>query len=76
MSNQTNTPPPAAQHFDAFVVKKFTDKENKERSTWSRIGVAFPHDDGKGFNLNLDAIPVDGKVVVRLYEAKGDDTES
>ena len=32
---------------------------------WLNIGLVFPHKDGSGFNLILQAFPLDGKIVVR-----------
>ena len=32
---------------------------------WLNIGLAFPHKDGKGFNIVLQALPLDGKIVCR-----------
>ena len=32
---------------------------------WLNIGLAFPHKDGKGFNIMLQAFPLDGKIVCR-----------
>jgi hypothetical protein len=32
---------------------------------WLNLGLAFPHKDGKGFNLVLQAQPLDGKIVCR-----------
>ena len=40
---------------------------------WTRIGSAFPHQDGKGMNVLLDALPVDGRLVLR--ELSDDDAE-
>lgn len=38
---------------------------------WTRIGTAWPHRDGKGFNIQIDAIPLDGRVTLRVpSEAK------
>jgi len=40
------------------------------------IGAAFPHKDSLGFNIVLQAIPIDGKIVLRPPKEKGeDDTE-
>lgn len=36
-----------------------------EKSFFTRVGVAFVHRDGKGFNILLDAMPVDGKITLR-----------
>jgi hypothetical protein len=35
---------------------------------WLNLGLAFPHKDGHGFNILLNALPLDGKLVVRRYE--------
>ncbi len=32
---------------------------------WLNLGLVFPHKDGKGFNLMLQALPIDGKLVCR-----------
>jgi len=32
---------------------------------WLNLGLAFAHKDGKGFNLMLQAFPLDGKLVCR-----------
>lgn len=32
---------------------------------WLNIGLAFPHKDGSGFNIVLQALPLDGKIVCR-----------
>ena len=41
----------------AFIVKKFTDKEGTEKSRWLDIGSVWTHRDGKGFDVNLEALP-------------------
>ena len=59
-----------------YTVYTIVKRERKD-DFWLNIGVAFPHDDGKGFNVFLQALPLrDGKVVLREAEAKageGDD---
>ena len=49
----------------AFTVIK---REGKE-DCWLDIGVAFPHKDGRGFTVKLQAIPLDGKIVCREITA-------
>lgn len=39
---------------------------------WTEIGAAFAHKDGKGFNVQLRALPLDGRLVLRVPEAKAD----
>ena len=32
---------------------------------WLDLGLVFPHKDGRGFNILLQAFPLDGKIVCR-----------
>jgi hypothetical protein len=32
---------------------------------WTKVGAAWPHQDGKGFNITLSALPLNGRLVVR-----------
>jgi hypothetical protein len=32
---------------------------------WLNVGLVFPHKDGGGFNIMLQAFPLDGKIVCR-----------
>lgn len=41
-------------------------EENK--SYFNRIGAVWTHKDGEGFNIQLDSVPVDGKVTVRSVQ--------
>ena len=41
----------------------------KQDDYWLNIGVAFPHENGDGFNVLLQALPIgDGKLVMRAYD--------
>lgn len=43
-----------------------------ERAFWTKIGAAWPHNDGEGFNINLSAVPLSGRLVIRtLREREG-----
>lgn len=60
----------------AYTVRDFTKKETGEvDSSWSRIGVAWLHKDGKGFDVSLEALPVNGRVVLRLNTPKPTQTQ-
>jgi len=44
----------------------FSVREGKgDKSYFNRVGVAFEHKDGKGFNIDLEAVPVNGRIVLR-----------
>ena len=38
---------------------------------WLNIGLVFPHKDGNGFNMILQAFPLDGKIVFREITEDG-----
>ena len=41
---------------------------------WLSLGLVFPHKDGNGFNIVLQALPLDGKIVCReITNEEGDD---
>ena len=38
----------------------------EEKAFWTRIGAAWPHQDGEGLTLQLDLVPVNGgRIVLR-----------
>jgi hypothetical protein len=39
---------------------------------WTRIGAAWAHQDGEGFNITLTAIPVNGRIVLRAKKEAGE----
>lgn len=45
---------------EAFVVTG-----EGESAFWTKLGAAWPHDDGKGYNLELVGLPLTGKLVIR-----------
>jgi hypothetical protein len=65
-----------SDRYDVLVVEKYEDEAGAEKSNWTRIGVAFPHKDGNGLNVELKAIPVSGKLVIRRHDAKARTNEA
>lgn len=63
-----DTKPPShiAWHVTGSDKKKF----------WSRVGAAWSHKDGKGFNLQLETLPIDGRIVLRHPQEPKDDGEA
>lgn len=47
------------------------DSENG-KGFWTRIGSAWPHGDGKGFNIQIDIVPLDGRVALRIISEMND----
>ncbi len=67
MSNEPNANPKAPTHV-AYHVR---DREGG-KAFWTRIGGAWPHADGKGFNIQLEVVPLDGRVTLRVATEKKD----
>ena len=55
----------------AYTVKPIGDGK---KAAWSKLGAAWAHRDGKGFYVRMDALPLDGKVVLR--EAADDQVDA
>lgn len=54
---------------DAFVVSG-----DGRKATWTRIGAAWPNDDGKGYNIVIaPGLAVSGKIVLREPRPQGDE---
>jgi hypothetical protein len=47
--------------FIAYTVKS---RGKGQTAIWTRIGAAWPHNSGVGFNIELEALPVDGRLVL------------
>ena len=39
---------------------------------WTRIGAAWAHNDGKGFSVQLESVPLDGRISLRVAEDRND----
>jgi hypothetical protein len=67
--NGRSDPPPACtapQSLLAYHVKDTAAGENGEkRGVWTRVGAAWPNKDGKGYNVVLDVMPLDGRLRLR-----------
>jgi hypothetical protein len=50
-------------------------KREGQDDYWLNLGLVFPHKDGKGFNIILQAFPLDGKVVIREITGEDKDAE-
>lgn len=55
--------------FIAYTVKN---RAKGQAAIWTRIGAAWPHSGGNGYSIELEAYPVDGRLV--LIEPKPEDT--
>ena len=51
-------------------------KREGQDDFWLNIGLVFPHKDNGGFNIMLQAFPLDGKIVCREITAEDEATEN
>jgi hypothetical protein len=55
--------------FNVYTVIEYT-KGKEKKARWLQIGAAWANKDGEGINVQLDALPIDGKLVLRVPKAK------
>jgi hypothetical protein len=55
----------------SHIAYQVREREGKD-SIWTRIGAAWVHKDGKGFSIQIDAVPLDGRISLRLPTEKKD----
>jgi hypothetical protein len=67
-SNKTASSISKAPTHIAYHVR---DRKGAE-AIWTRIGSAWAHADGKGFNLQMDVIPLDGRISLRVPAEKAE----
>ncbi len=63
----TNTDTPNRPTHRVYAVRK----AGKEKAYWTQIGAAWVNQDGKGFNIKLNLVPLDGTEIV-MREAPAD----
>jgi hypothetical protein len=51
------------RYLNVFIVEEFETSGGKTGHNWTKVGVAFPHADSGGFNIELKAFPRDGRLV-------------
>ncbi|MEL6171494.1 MAG: hypothetical protein AAFR02_05705 [Pseudomonadota bacterium] len=56
----------------AYAVKPIGDGK---KSIWTKIGAAWAHKDDQGYEVRMEAVPLDGRLVLRtVQEADADQT--
>jgi len=54
----------------AYIAYAVIDRGDDKKSKWREIGVAFPHNDGKGFDILYDVLPLNGRITLRVSDKK------
>ena len=57
---------------NALAARKYTDRDGNEKTSYTRIGVAWPFRDKEGYTVRLEAMPApqDGEFVILLMPPK------
>jgi hypothetical protein len=59
----------------AYIAYSVRNNDEQGEGFWTRIGAAFPHKDGKGFNLLVDVFPLDGRITLRVPTEKSEESK-
>jgi hypothetical protein len=52
--------------YHAYHIKDINAGENSDKhGIWTKISAAWPNKDGKGFSVQLDLLPPDGRLILR-----------
>lgn len=67
MSTTNNSSSKSPSH----VAYQVRDREG-QKGFWTRIGSVWAHADGKGFNVQLECVPLDGRITLRIVDDNND----
>ncbi|HEY5298684.1 MAG TPA: hypothetical protein VIK59_12260 [Verrucomicrobiae bacterium] len=65
----TDTKTQPASKAPSHVAYHVRNREGGE-GFWTRIGSAWPHADGNGFNIQIETVPLDGRITLRVASEK------
>jgi len=54
-----------------YIIYQVTFNPHKQKPVWHKIGVAFSHIDGEGYDLHMNSFPISGSVVMRKAKKNG-----
>ena len=69
--SDNNQPQAASSKSPSHIVYHVRDRKEAS-SIFTRIGAAWPHKDGKGFNIEISVVPIDGRITLRVATEKKD----
>jgi hypothetical protein len=69
MSEKTKTTKKNGGTAPSYIAYQVRDRDG-EKGFFTRIGAAWVHGDGKGFNIQLESVPLDRRVVLRTPSEK------
>jgi hypothetical protein len=67
MTDSTNNQP--ASNSPTHIAYHVRNREGG-KGFWTRIGSAWQHKDGNGFNIQIEIVPLDGRLTLRVASEK------
>lgn len=64
MNNSTDNQPSTSK--TPSHIAYYVREGQSGKSFWTRIGSAWAHADGNGFNVHIDIVPLDGRIALRV----------
>lgn len=65
MTDTNTTTNNGSSRTPSHIAYQVRDREGK-KGIWTRIGSAWAHADGNGFNIQIEAVPLDGRISLRV----------
>jgi len=65
MTDTNTTTNSGSSRTPSHIAYQVRDREGK-KGIWTRIGSAWAHADGNGFNIQIEAVPLDGRISLRI----------
>jgi hypothetical protein len=56
----------AKSKFPSHIAYHVRDRAEGGEAFWTRIGSAWAHADGNGFNLQIETVPLNGRITLRV----------
>ena len=67
--NDSSNNPSSASKAPSHIAYHVRDRKDGD-AIWTRIGSAWQHADRKGFNIQIETVPLDGRISLRLPSEK------
>ncbi len=61
----------AASNAPSHIAYQVRDRKGA-KGIWTPIGAAWPHEDGKCFKIQVHAVPLDGRIILRIPSEKSE----
>jgi hypothetical protein len=69
MSDNTKTNQEPSPRLPSHIAYQVCERKGR-KTKWLPLGAIWPHADGDGYNLELDALPLGSRIVIRVASEK------